>query len=356
MYTASRLIMLSIALLLTACSGGDDTAAKKGPPATPISVAAVSHATAVTVEQVLGRVESAISPQLYAEVPGTVARVLVDVGTQVQSGQVLAELDTADLRLALDAARAEVGRIEALHANQERTVQRFAQLHKENLVSAGTLEEAQAQLKSLTEQRAGARAQLATAQRAVNKTHIAAPVSGVVAARFVAAGDYVDTRTKLFEIADRSRLRVHLPFPESFASALRPGLPVKLSSPVAPEQVITAELDAVRPVVSGGSRAVEAIVQVDNPGAWSVGASVNAQLILEERPDALMVPEIAVARRPVGEVVYVLNGDIVEQRKVVTGVRQDGMVEIRSGLEGDETVAVDGAGFLTDKARVQPRS
>ncbi|MGE0080015.1 MAG: efflux RND transporter periplasmic adaptor subunit [Thiohalomonadaceae bacterium] len=350
------LLTLSAALLLAACSGEEQAAAKKSPPATPVTVAAVTRATAMTVERVLGRVESAISPQLYSEVPGTVARVLVDVGADVKAGQVLAELDTADLRLALDAARAEVGRIEALHANQERTVRRFEQLHAEKLVSAGALEEAQAQLKSLAEQLAGARAQLATAQRAVNKTHIAAPVAGVVAARYVAAGDYVDTRTKLFEIANRSRLRVHLPFPESLAPALRPGLTVKLNSPVAPDQVVTATLDAVRPVVTGGSRAVEAIVQVENPGAWSVGASVNAELVLDERPDALMVPEIAVVRRPVGEVVYVLKGDTVEQRKVITGVRQGGMVEIRSGLTGDETVAVDGAGFLTDKARVQPRS
>jgi RND family efflux transporter MFP subunit len=356
MRTALRLFALWSATVLLAACDGNEADARKGAPPTPISVAAVTRATAISSEHVLGRVESATSPQLYAEVPGKVARVLVDVGASVQPGQVLAELDMADLRLALDAARAEAGRIEALHANQQRTVRRFEQLHADQLVSEGTLEEAQAQLKSLAEQLAGARANLASAQRAVAKARIAAPVAGVVAARFVAAGDYVDTKTKLFEIANRTRLRIHLPFPESFAPALRPGLTVRLRSPVAPDQVVTATLDAVRPVVTGGSRAVEAIVQVENPGGWSVGASVNAELILEERDNALLVPEIAVVRRPAGEVVYVINGDTAEQRQVTTGVRRDGMVEVRSGLQGNETVAVDGAGFLTDKARVQPRS
>ncbi|MCK9530672.1 MAG: efflux RND transporter periplasmic adaptor subunit [Gammaproteobacteria bacterium] len=356
MPTAHRLIFLVVATVVLAGCGGDEAAAKKTPPATPISVAAVTRGTAITAEHVLGRVESATSPQLFAEVPGTVARVLVDVGAAVTPGQVLAELDKADLRLALDAARADVGRITALLANQQRTVGRYEQLHADKLISQDTLDEAQAELKSLTEQLAGVRAGLATAERAVAKARILAPVTGVVAARFVAAGDYVDTRTKLFEIANRARMRVHLPFPESLAPALRPGLTVNMRSPVAPEQVVTAKLDAVRPVVNDGSRAVEAIVQVDNPGSWTVGASVNAELILEQRENALLVPEVSVVRRPAGDVVYVLKGDSVEQRKVTTGVRQNGMVEIRAGLAGDETVAVDGAGFLTDQARVQPRS
>lgn len=349
------LLTLSTTLLLTACSNNEDTA-EKSPPGTPITVAPVTRATAVSVERVLGRVESATSPQLIAEVPGTVVRVLVDVGSSVKEGDVLAELDTSDLRLTMDAARAEVGRIAALHATQQHNVRRMEQLYAEKLVSESSLEDAQTQLKSLAEQLAAARAQLATAQRSVNKARIVAPVSGVVAARHVAAGDFVETNAKLFEISSRAHMRVHLPFPETFASVLRPGLTVKLTSPVAPDKVVTATLDAVRPVVSGSSRAVEAIVQVEDPGGWAVGASVNAELVLEERPDALMVPEIAVVRRPAGEVVYVVKGDVVEQRKVVTGVRQDGMVEIRSGLQGDETVAADGAGFLTDQARVQPRS
>jgi RND family efflux transporter MFP subunit len=121
---------------------------------------------------------------------------------------------------------------------------------------------------------------------------------------------------------------------------------------MAPEQAVSARIDSISPMVGGNSHAAEAIVHVANPGGWSEGASVTADVVLKERPDALMVPELSLVRRPAGEVVYVVNGNAAEQRVVTTGVRQAGLVEIISGLEGGDTVVVDGAGFLTDKAPV----
>ena len=74
--------------------------------------------------------------------------------------------------------------------------------------------------------------------------------------------------------------------------------------------------------------------------------------MIEEHPDAVVVPETSVVLRPAGTVVYVVENNTASQRVVTTGVRQNGGVEILGGLKAGETVAVDGAGFLTDKAAV----
>ncbi len=71
---------------------------------------------------------------------------------------------------------------------------------------------------------------------------------------------------------------------------------------------------------------------------------------------ALMVPEQSVVLRPAGKVVYALEGNVARQRVVETGMRQDGLQQIVKGLAAGETVAADGAGFLTDGAAVTVRA
>ena len=68
-----------------------------------------------------------------------------------------------------------------------------------------------------------------------------------------------------------------------------------------------------------------------------------------------MVPEQSVVLRPAGKVVYSIENGIARQRVVETGMRQDGMQQITKGLNAGETVAADGAGFLTDGAAVDVR-
>ena len=108
----------------------------------------------------------------------------------------------------------------------------------------------------------------------------------------------------------------------------------------------------MRPTVGSTNRAFDAVVEVKNPGGWKPGASVNGAVMVEEHPEAVVVPEISVVLRPAGKVVYVIDNGKAVQHIVTTGVTQNGQVEILPGLKAGETVAVDGAGFLTDKAAV----
>jgi len=68
-----------------------------------------------------------------------------------------------------------------------------------------------------------------------------------------------------------------------------------------------------------------------------------------------VVPAGSVARRPAGDVVYVVTGDKVAERKVTVGIRAGERIEILSGVTDGETVVVSGAGFLTDGALVAPQ-
>jgi RND family efflux transporter MFP subunit len=180
-----------------------------------------------------------------------------------------------------------------------------------------------------------------------------APIGGAVAARMVNEGDYVGVGTPIVRLSTDQLLRITLPYPESLADVLRPGLPVRLRSPAAPDAVVEGTVSEIRPTVGVSNRALLVLVDLPNPGGWKPGASVDGEVILDRRQQALTVPETAVVLRPAGPTVYVIDKDRAHAAVVRPGVYRDGRVEILSGIEAGARVAVDGAGFLSDGAAVR---
>lgn len=353
----NRLALITLPLLATAllgaCSKSEEAApAPAGPRPTLITATQAEARLVQRVEHSIGQVESKMAPRVAAEVDGRVVAVAVDVGQHVTQGDVLARLDDKDFRLNRDASQAETRRLEALITSQGRQVERLRDMVKNNFTTESVLEDAAAQLEALKEQLKAAQARLEVAQRNLERTVIRAPVAGQVEQRSIDVGDYVKSGTPVFQLATRDLLRVQIPFPETLAAQLRSGLTVQLISPTAPDTVITGQVSEILPMIGSASRAVQLVVEVRNPGDWQPGSSINAYLILEEYPDAVTVPETSVVRRPAGEVVYVIKEGKAEQRVVGTGIRRQGQVQILRGIAAGETVAVDGAGYLTDKAPV----
>ena len=322
------------------------------PPATLITVAEATVAPLEVVERAVGRLESVVDPKVAAEVPGRVTEVLARAGKDVKAGDVLARIDARDFELSRKVTQAEINRIEALLSNQQRIVARNEQLVRKNFVSQNALEDSVAQSKALREQLEGARAQLAITERNLAKTRVVAPVDARVQTQIVAPGDYVKVGDGMFDIVSLKRLRAHVPFPENVVARVRIGLPVRLTTPTAPGETVTGTVSDIKPVVGASSRAVEVLVRFENPGNWQPGASVNAEVVTAERANAVLVPETSIVMRPAGKVVYVIDDGKAAARVVETGTRSGGRVEVTKGLAGGETVAWDGAGFLTDGAAV----
>ena len=111
-------------------------------------------------------------------------------------------------------------------------------------------------------------------------------------------------------------------------------------------------------MITEGSRSIDVIADVQGELNWQPGASVTGTVVLGAQAAALMVPEQSLVLRPAGEVVYVVRNNVagqavVQQAVVKTGARQNGLIEVLNGLNANETIVVDGAGFLTDGAPVK---
>lgn len=376
MTTATRrLALLGVVAVLAAAAAGayfyaGDGRAKEsrkagaGKAATArsvlVSTVTVQPRSLEVYEQVVGSLENVMDPKIAAEVAGRVTRVLGFTGKKVKRGELLAEIDSADFEIQSRGDTAEIKRLQALLANQERVVQRQQTLVGQGFISQNALDEALAQRAVLREQLSAARARAESTGRSLGKTKVVAPIDGEIETQVVAPGDYVKVGDPLFALVGTQRMRAHLLFPESATNRIRTGLKVTLESPAAPGRAIESTIEEIKPTMSAGNRALDAIVRFEtNDGAFRGGGSVNARVVLQIKNDALMVPEQSVVLRPAGKVVYVVANGRATQRLVETGLKQDGLQEIVKGLASGEVIANDGAGFLSDGAAVTlaaPRS
>ncbi len=356
--TMSRALVLvsCTALLLAAC---DKPAAEKkpaGPPPVLITVTEAKSGAFEVTEDTLGTLEAVVNPKIGAEVAGKVVKVLAISGSQVRQGDVLAVIDPTDFQLQNQAEEAEVKRLEALLAQQEKLVERQQSLVARGFLAQNAADDARAQRAAIAEQLAAARARAGIGRRAIGKTTVVAPYAGAIENRMIAAGDYVKLGDPLFQLVSNQRLRAHLPFPEAIAPRLAIGQTVRLTSPLAPGKTFTAKITEIRPALAESSRALNVVAELVGDGTLRAGGTVNASVQIAAKEAALVVPEQSVVLRPAGKVVYAIveaDGKKTAQQRVVrVGAKKDGMIEILAGLKEGETVALDGAGFLSNGAAV----
>ncbi|MBI5108586.1 MAG: efflux RND transporter periplasmic adaptor subunit [Rhodocyclales bacterium] len=346
-----------LALLLLAACGQKAEERKAGPPPALITVTQVGSGEFEVVEETLGTLEVLADPKVGAEVPGRVLQVLARTGQRVKKGQLLAVIDAGDTTLANRADEAEARRLEALATQQDRLLERQQALVAKGFLSKNAGEDIAAQRSAVNEQLAAARARAENSRRSMGKTRVTSPLDGVVEVQIVAPGDYVKVGDPMFQLVAPHKLRAHLPFPELAATRIKPGQTVSMTSPLAPGKVFESRIHEIRPSVVEGSRTLDVLADIDNrEGLLRGGGTVNATVRIAAKATALTVPEQSVVLRPAGKVVYVVSeveGQKRAQQKVVkTGAKRGGRVEILEGLAGGETVALDGAGFLTNNAVV----
>lgn len=352
--------LLLIALLSTALLGcgakksdPDQAEGKKnGPKPTLVSVTHVKKQAVDITEQSVGSLEGLTNPTVSSEVAAKVIRIHVNTGQAVKQGQLIATLDATDLSLQALEAQAEVARIEALLANQNKIVERNQVLVSKKFISQNALDNDSSQQAALKEQLAGAKARLDSVNHNSSKTKVYAPAAGKIEKKLIDDGEFLRVGDPIVLIVSSQLLRAHLPFPEQIGAKLKPGLKVRLSTPTS-SQSLDAVIHELKPMITEGSRSVDVIADVTNAPGWQAGASVDGTVVLGTQADSLMVPEQSVVLRPAGEVVYLARGNKAYQAIVKTGVRQNGLVEILQGLNENDAVVVDGAGFLTDQALIK---
>ena len=304
-------------------------------------------------ENLMGLIYSKSSPSLAVEVSGRVVKIITDVGDKVKAGDILAKIDSEKYNLQFSQAKAEIARLSALLVNKELDLQRAEKLFKDNLVSEEMMDRTKADFNALKEQMNAADAQLRNANRLIEETNIKAPIESEVAIKHIDAGDYVQPGMVVYELVDTKNLKVDLSFPEYLSPKLKKGLEVRITSPTNPDEIVISKIKDIKPNIDSRNKSLTTIIDFENPGTWLPGASSRATVVFSKFENAIVVPQISVVRRSIGEVIYVVKGDSVKETPVKTGLRKEGYIQILEGITLNDEIVKDGAGFLADSSIIE---
>jgi RND family efflux transporter MFP subunit len=344
-----------------------------------------------------------------AKVAGRVKAIHVDRGTPVREGDLLVELEPEEFVLRVQHAEAQVAQVrarlglkpdepeekldrlksppvvevQALLAEERLKSERVRQLMRQ---SAAGLEELQRQdaalrvaearfasaLNNVEEQIAflGVRkAELALARQQLADATLRAPFGGVVQERQTARGTYVQVGDPILTLVRTDPVRFHAAVPEREAARVGVNEEVRIYIEGQPEP-LTARVTRVSPALDPASRSLMIEADLPNPsGRLRAGLFAWADVVVTPGAETLAVPETAVAEFAGVEKVWLVRNQQAEERRIVTGRRERGLVEILRGLSAGDTVLVQaeqgrpgpvavaaepGSRTLADKSRATP--
>lgn len=201
-----------------------------------------------------------------------------------------------------------------------------------------------------------ARAAVAIAQEAVANTVVRAPYAGYVSNRPVAVGEYVTPASVVATILRTNPIKLQLLIPEGDAPHITPGMGVSLEVDAFRDRKFAGTVSAVNPAIDPASRSatVEALVQ--NPdNSLRSGMFAAARIARGGGSRAVYVPRAAVLndQNTQSYRVFVIQGDTAKLRVVQIGTEEGDMIQILSGVEPDETVAINNTQQLFEGARVR---
>jgi RND family efflux transporter MFP subunit len=359
--TTSRAAVRALSLLslavLGACSQGD---ASEQPPEAPRMTVGTENVTVVRFADVRsgpalsGTLRAEQEATIRAEIPAALIAAYAEPGQRVTRGAVLAQLDAAAIRDALNAARASTATAAANAQNARRDLERTQALVSAGAVAERDLERARTASSAAEAQLAAARAQLATAQENLQKTRIVAPFAGVVSARQAKAGDVVSPGNPLFTVVNPATMRLEASVPAGDLSAVRVGLPVEFSVNGYPGRRFDGRITRVSPTADPATGQVQIVASIPNAGATLVGGLFAEGRVSTETRTAPVVPASAIDERGLRTSVVRVRGGRVERAEVVLGIRDliTETVEIRSGVSAGDTVLLGAARAITPGTRV----
>jgi RND family efflux transporter MFP subunit len=333
-----RPCFLSGAALLLSLAGTSEIEAQSFPPAR-VEVALAELREMAPVADLPGTVVSINDSRIASEVEGVLVS-LADVGAAVEQGEIIARIAPELLRIGVQRAEANVGRLASEFQYRERQLARTLDLASKNSVSRTGLDEAQAARDQAEHALDDARAALALARTNLERSEIRAPFAGHVSARFAAVGEYVGVGEDVLRLVDTHTMEIALPAPIALARFLRPGAMVSVRNNGQTKQ------HAIRTVVPVGddvSRMVEVRLSVAE-GDWLVGQPVQVSLPKEQPISTVAVPRDALVQRGNRSYVVRLNDDgQAEQVTVGVNATVDLWVGVSEGIAAGDRVVIRGA-------------
>ncbi|MFD2163790.1 efflux RND transporter periplasmic adaptor subunit [Paradesertivirga mongoliensis] len=276
---------------------------------------------------------------LSAENSGRVTRILVDEGSRVSKGQVVARIDADLLNVDVETARAN-------YQTAVRDLERYESSFKTGGVTQQQLDNARLNVRT-------SKARLSSASIKSGDANIKAPISGIVNKRFIEQGSFVNPGMQLFEIVDVSKLKLKVTANETQVVNLKVGDRVAIKSNVFPNSSFSGRVSFIAPKADN-SLNFPVEVQVSNNAGNQLKAGMYGTAVFDfpKQNASLTIPRTAFVGSVNSNKIYVLEGNKAIERQVTAGRTFGSRVEILDGLKEGETVITSGQINLVDGTEV----
>jgi RND family efflux transporter MFP subunit len=317
-----------------------------------------------------------------AKVAGRVKQVTIDLGSIVEHDQVIAQLESEEFDLRVLQAEAQVGQARAalgLAAGepeesldpakaapvlQEKAVLEEARLNlvrrrslmSKRVITTEELQQAESLLRVAEAKYESAmnmvhanlallavrKAELATAKQIRSDAVLKAPFAGVIEAKHVAPGSYVNVGDPVATLVRANPLRFRAAIPERSSTRIRVGQNVRVFVE-GESEVVNATVSRVSPSLDLASRSLLIEADIDNgAGRFRTGLFAEGEVVVDANDRALAVPQTSVVSFAGVEKVWVVRDGKATSQRIRTGRREAGLVEVLEGLQAEDVVLSDG--------------
>jgi multidrug efflux system membrane fusion protein len=332
-----------------------------GQQAVPVLVAKAEQKTVATRLHAIGRVEAFSTVNIKAQLDGVVTEVHFKEGQEVKRGDLLFTIDPRPFEAMLSQAQANLARDQAQEIQAAADEGRYAYLLKQGVGSQQQYDQAHATAQADKAAVAADQAAVQTAKLNLGYTTIRAPIDGRTGNLLVHQGNLVKNNadTPMVVINQIRPVYVDFSIPEQSLPDVRQymatrTLAVEVTIPGQQDVLEKGGLSFVDNSVDTKTGTIELKGQFANQdGKLWPGQFVDANLILNRRPNTVVVPSAAIQTGADGSFVFVVDREMkVKMRPVVIGASDDGQTVVERGLKTGETVVTDGQLRLVPDAHV----
>ena len=314
-------------------SGSGQSFAKRLKPAA-VEAYKVSLGTISKRIQTVGRLRPSEIVTLKSEMPGRITDMPFKQGSEVKKGDLLIQFDDAD-------AKAELKEAESRLIQAKADFGRISELKSRGTESGKKYDEVTAAL-GICE------AKVASAQSKLEKTQIKAPFGGTAGIVELSVGAYVQQAQELVTIVDNNPMKIDFRVPEKNIHDIGTGQAAEIKLDGFPDQIFTATVEAIDSKVDGQSHSIAVRGTIPNPqGLLRGGLFANISLIIGEKGDAILIPESSIEREGDIEYVWLVKNNKTSRKRVLTGTKENGKVEIVAGVNSGEIVVTTGQNRLS---------
>jgi membrane fusion protein, multidrug efflux system len=334
-------------------------------PTVPVTVTEATVRDVPIYSHALGTVQALNTVAIRAQVNGQIVSINFRQGQEVHQGDVLAKIDPAPFKAALDQAIAKKSQDEAQLIAAQKDLARFKALALKSFETQQNVDLQQAKVDTAKATIDADQAAIEAAQTQLDYATITAPIDGVVGFRQIDIGNIIHTTdaSPLTVLTQIKPTTVICTLPQSFLGLIREAMlrgdvNVSAFDQDGKRQLAEGKLLLINNQIDQTTSTIQLKAEFANDDArlWP-GEFVRVRLLLTTRKNVITIPTVALQRGPEGFYVWIVKPDeTVEQRQIEAFQADEDIVIATKGLNAGETVVVDGQSRLDVGARVAIRS